>query len=297
MITNLYTAAFERQRLGSNAIIKEAITIRDRLGLVFSDYGGYPGRHLIGVAYSPLLPSGWSLPITDPTFTGSNYLYTSTYMPFTWALCSVEATWTNSNPSGGSTATAFSVYNNSNQAVRFFYDFNTLSWVLRVTDPTLYEVSYPVTYNASSPTTRAFILEFSVARLTIYDAATGNLATAAVSRGSVPTYTTLRIGLDTSGTGSISGRFNLLALGIGSLFHTTSSDPVPHTNYLEAISREHINALALIHAPESPSPPVPFFFWEGGRVFAYQYAHGFDGAVGNVIIYHHGALVDETVAT
>lgn len=169
MVTNLYTAAFERQRISTNAVIKEAVTIKDRLNLNVQDANDFPphGITLPAITYYDVQQSGgtyaYSTGINNETLRVWWQLSGMNVNAFVFTF---DATWTTSHPGGFQNAVALFYGSGSSNYAAVFYDFTNSRWTLRTYNgTTTTDVHLPTSFSAAGERTIAVYLGASSAAL------------------------------------------------------------------------------------------------------------------------------------
>lgn len=162
MVTNLYTAAFERQRISTNAVIKEAVTIKEKLNLNIQEADDFPplGIPLPAIAYSDVQQSGgtyaYSTGISSESLRVWWQLVGANVNTFIFTF---NASWTTSHPGGFQNAVALFYGSGASNYAALFYDFTNTRWTLRTYNGvSTTDVHLPLSYTAAGNRTVAVYL-------------------------------------------------------------------------------------------------------------------------------------------
>lgn len=294
MVTNLYTAAFERQRISTNAVIKEAVTIKDKLNLNIGE-GDFPhaGIPTAAIAYSDVQQSGGTYAYTTGIDSESLRVW--------WQLSGLNvnafiftfnASWTASHPGGFQNAVALFYGSGSSNYAAVFYDFTNSRWTLRTYNGTLTtDVHLPASYTAAGDRVVAVYLGTSSASLHTESASASGGITFNNTNG-LPFY------IGSFPSGALGAQFGHIRAKVQRFAAVSSpADPFQYISasrlagvrLLEAVGFEV--AQASLNAVTSA---VCRFLWEGGRPDTlYPGLLGMDPLTA---LKHQGSRADESVA-
>lgn len=152
MVTNLYTAAFEKQPVGQNAVFKLSVTSREQVAVNEGDQPYMLGVASAGRAYTPLTTTNYSYSSgysgTGRSSITAEFFKTSYTPDGFWVAARVVPYWTDSSPPSGQTHATLISYAN----VYCGYNFSTKAWEVNLygqsTGP-----SVPTSYTTSGTVT------------------------------------------------------------------------------------------------------------------------------------------------